>query len=62
MWDQDNMSAGMDAAHADYGLPAAITELSVSNNVLYISLKDAQGSVLANYSYTLAGVLTRIGD
>lgn len=62
MWDQENMSDGMDAAHADFGSPASVTELSVSSNVLFICLKDMQGTVLADYSYTLEGVLTRIGE
>jgi hypothetical protein len=60
MWDQDEMSAGTDAALADYGAPAPIIELGVINDVLYLSLKSAAKVLLAEYSYTLDGVLTRI--
>jgi len=62
MWDQDKLSAGMDAARDDFGMPSPVIELGVISNVLYICIKDAQAAVLAKYSYTLAGVLTRIGD
>ena len=53
MWDQDEMSAGTDAALADYGSHAEIIELGVINDVLYISLKDAHAELLAEYTYTL---------
>ena len=62
MWDQDKLSAGMDAARDDYGLASPIIELAVISNVLYICIKSMQAEILADYSYTLDGVLTRIGD
>ena len=61
MWDQDEMSAGYDAAIADYGAPAPVVELAVIGNVLYIALKGSDRALLAEYSYTIDGVLTRVG-
>ena len=61
MWDQNKMSAGSDAALADYGAPAPIMELAVIGDLLYISLKGSDRQLLAEYSYTLDGTLTRVG-
>ena len=61
MWDQDEMTAGYDAALADYGAPAPVVELGVIDGVLYIALKGQDSALLAEYSYTLDGTLTRIG-
>ena len=60
MWDQDKLSAGMDAARDDFGMPSPIVELAVISNVLKICIKDTEATVLARYSYTLDGELTRI--
>ena len=61
MWDQDELTAGYDAAMADYGAPAPIVELGVIDDLLYISLKGSDRQLLAEYSYTLDGTLTRVG-
>ena len=61
MWDQDEMTAGYDAAVADYVAPAPIVELAVIDDLLYISLKGSDRQLLAEYSYTLDGTLTRVG-
>lgn len=61
MWDQDEMTAGTDAAQADYGSPAPIVEVSFINDVMYIALKGSDRALLAEYSYTIDGTLTRIG-
>tara|TARA_R100001086_G_C11617318_1_gene197769 strand:- start:278 stop:466 length:189 start_codon:yes stop_codon:yes gene_type:complete len=61
MWDQDELTAGYDAAVADYGAPAPIVELAVIDDLLYISLKGSDRQLLAEYSYTLDGTLTRVG-
>ena len=61
MWDQDEMTAGYDAAVADYGAPAPVVELAVIGDLLYIALKGADRALLAEYSYTLDGTLTRVG-
>ena len=61
MWDQDQLTAGYDAALADFGASAPIVALGVINDILYISLKSSAAALLAEYSYTLDGTLTRIG-
>jgi len=62
MWDQTKIMAAIESAQDDYGDHVTTVEASVASSVLRLAFKDAQGALLAAYTVTLDGELTRLGD
>jgi len=62
MWDPTEIMAAIESATADLGEEVTTVEASVVSGDLRLALRDADGALLATYSVTPGGVLTRLGD
>ena len=62
MWDPTEIMAAIESAKDDLGEAVTTVEASVVSGDLRLALRDADGALLATYSVTPGGVLTRLGD
>jgi len=62
MWDPTEIMAAIESAMDDLGEAVMTVEASVVSGDLRLALRGADGALLATYSVTPGGVLTRLGD
>ena len=60
MWNPTNRMEAINSAKADLGEPAPTAEVSIVGGDLRVALRSAAGDLLALYSVSLDGTLTRL--